>query len=106
MQKFTAKIVNMMKAEKLFQTQGGPIIMAQVLKKETQFFYLDIQSKPLFSFFNEFYHDRLRMSLVQSNGKSVLLVNLTPNGLHKWQSDSGPVSRGLCVSKMMHLTLW
>ncbi|MBA0547684.1 hypothetical protein Golob_018831, partial [Gossypium lobatum] len=28
MQKFTAKIVNMMKAEKLFQTQGGPIIMA------------------------------------------------------------------------------
>ncbi|KAK8535407.1 hypothetical protein V6N13_081542 [Hibiscus sabdariffa] len=30
MQKFTAKIVNMMKAEKLFQTQGGPIIMAQI----------------------------------------------------------------------------
>ncbi|GMI94881.1 beta-galactosidase 12 [Hibiscus trionum] len=30
MQKFTAKIVSMMKAEKLFQTQGGPIIMAQI----------------------------------------------------------------------------
>lgn len=32
MQKFTEKIVSMMKAEKLFQTQGGPIIMSQVRK--------------------------------------------------------------------------
>lgn len=32
MQKFTQKIVSMMKAEKLFQTQGGPIIMSQVTK--------------------------------------------------------------------------
>lgn len=30
MKKFTEKIVWMMKAEKLFQTQGGPIILAQV----------------------------------------------------------------------------
>ncbi|NP_001289260.1 beta-galactosidase precursor [Pyrus x bretschneideri] len=30
MQKFTEKIVNMMKAEKLFQTQGGPIILSQI----------------------------------------------------------------------------
>ncbi|CAJ1941689.1 unnamed protein product [Sphenostylis stenocarpa] len=30
MQKFTEKIVSMMKAEKLFQTQGGPIIMSQI----------------------------------------------------------------------------
>lgn len=30
MQKFTIKIVDMMKAEKLFQTQGGPIILSQV----------------------------------------------------------------------------
>ncbi|XP_058729345.1 beta-galactosidase-like [Vicia villosa] len=30
MQKFTTKIVNMMKAEKLFQTQGGPIILSQI----------------------------------------------------------------------------
>ncbi|KAE8712547.1 Beta-galactosidase [Hibiscus syriacus] len=30
MQKFTTKIVNMMKAERLFQTQGGPIIMSQI----------------------------------------------------------------------------
>lgn len=29
MQKFTIKIVDMMKAEKLFQTQGGPIILSQ-----------------------------------------------------------------------------
>lgn len=30
MQKFTEKIVSMMKAEKLFQTQGGPIILSQI----------------------------------------------------------------------------
>ncbi|KAE9608114.1 hypothetical protein Lal_00003639 [Lupinus albus] len=30
MQKFTEKIVNMLKAEKLFQTQGGPIILSQI----------------------------------------------------------------------------
>uniref|UniRef100_A0A5B7A327 Beta-galactosidase n=2 Tax=Davidia involucrata TaxID=16924 RepID=A0A5B7A327_DAVIN len=30
MQKFTEKIVNMMKSEKLFETQGGPIIMSQI----------------------------------------------------------------------------
>lgn len=32
MQKFTEKIVSMMKAEKLFETQGGPIILSQVKK--------------------------------------------------------------------------
>jgi len=30
MQKFTEKIVDMMKAERLFESQGGPIIMSQV----------------------------------------------------------------------------
>ncbi|KAL2327179.1 hypothetical protein Fmac_020606 [Flemingia macrophylla] len=30
MQKFTAKIVSLMKEEKLFQSQGGPIIMSQI----------------------------------------------------------------------------
>ncbi|XP_010545349.1 PREDICTED: beta-galactosidase 12-like isoform X2 [Tarenaya hassleriana] len=30
MQKFTQKIVGMMKAEKLFETQGGPIILSQI----------------------------------------------------------------------------
>ncbi|GMH04075.1 hypothetical protein Nepgr_005914 [Nepenthes gracilis] len=30
MQGFTAKIVNMMKSERLFQSQGGPIIMSQI----------------------------------------------------------------------------
>ncbi|OMO91660.1 hypothetical protein COLO4_18204 [Corchorus olitorius] len=34
MQKFTEKIVSMMKAEKLFETQGGPIIMSQVIENE------------------------------------------------------------------------
>ncbi|XP_048133870.1 beta-galactosidase-like [Rhodamnia argentea] len=30
MQRFTYKIVNLMKAERLFQTQGGPIILSQI----------------------------------------------------------------------------
>lgn len=30
MEKFTQKIVQMMKEEKLFQSQGGPIILSQV----------------------------------------------------------------------------
>jgi len=30
MQKFIEKIVDMMKAERLFESQGGPIIMSQV----------------------------------------------------------------------------
>lgn len=32
MQKFTTKIVNMMKAERLYESQGGPIILSQVFK--------------------------------------------------------------------------
>lgn len=30
MQKWVTKIVDMLKAEKLFETQGGPIILSQV----------------------------------------------------------------------------
>ena len=30
MEKFTKKIVDMMKAERLFESQGGPIILSQV----------------------------------------------------------------------------
>lgn len=37
MQKFTTKIVNMMKAERLYESQGGPIILSQVLKSPTPF---------------------------------------------------------------------
>ena len=33
MRKFTQKIVQMMKEEKLFQSQGGPIILSQVAYK-------------------------------------------------------------------------
>ena len=32
MQKFTKKIVDMMKAERLYESQGGPIILSQVIK--------------------------------------------------------------------------
>lgn len=43
MQKFTTKIVNMMKAERLYQTQGGPIILSQVVQvlcSTSQFFFV------------------------------------------------------------------
>jgi len=30
MKGFTEKIVNLMKSEKMFETQGGPIILSQV----------------------------------------------------------------------------
>lgn len=42
MQKFTTKIVNMMKAEKLYQTQGGPIILSQVVKMLSFLYFLFI----------------------------------------------------------------
>jgi hypothetical protein len=40
MQRFTQKIVQMMKDENLFESQGGPIILAQVL-------FLEINSRIL-----------------------------------------------------------
>ena len=40
MEKFTRHIVNMMKAEKLYETQGGPIILSQVVKKHTHFMFV------------------------------------------------------------------
>jgi hypothetical protein len=41
MQKFTTKIVDMMKAEKLFQTQGGPIILSQARKCNLNIIYFN-----------------------------------------------------------------
>ena len=38
MQNFTTKVVNMMKTEKLFQTQGGPIILSQARKCDLNIF--------------------------------------------------------------------
>lgn len=42
MQKFTTKIVEMMKYEKLFESQGGPIILSQVTFLFLVFIYLFI----------------------------------------------------------------
>ena len=39
MQRFTTKIVNLMKAERLFETQGGPIILSQVWKRLKKLFF-------------------------------------------------------------------
>lgn len=37
MQRFTTKIVNMMKAERLFESHGGPIILSQVSNATSSF---------------------------------------------------------------------
>lgn len=52
MQKFTTKIVDMMKAEKLYETQGGPIILSQVVK-ETSVSFVIIFSTNLANLFDE-----------------------------------------------------
>lgn len=39
MQGFTEKIVGMMKSEKLFESQGGPIILSQVLISSFHFLF-------------------------------------------------------------------
>lgn len=40
MQRFTQKIVQMMKNEKLFESQGGPIIISQVWFLGSAFLFL------------------------------------------------------------------
>lgn len=51
MQRFTTKIVNMMKAERLFESHGGPIILSQVANAISSFnFPLEF-----FSYFTYFY---------------------------------------------------
>ena len=40
MQRFTTKIVNMMKAERLFESQGGPIILSQVRTLTSELFFV------------------------------------------------------------------
>lgn len=56
MQRFTTKIVNTMKQENLFASQGGPIIFSQVqLSKKTQLIYFFFFSPLKISiFFMEF----------------------------------------------------
>uniref|UniRef100_A0A9I9EGI5 Uncharacterized protein n=1 Tax=Cucumis melo TaxID=3656 RepID=A0A9I9EGI5_CUCME len=45
MQKFTMKIVSMMKGEKLYHGQGGPIILSQVQSLDGYFFPSSFRSK-------------------------------------------------------------
>lgn len=51
MKGFTEKIVNMMKAERLFESQGGPIIMSQVTRskqwKQWLWFSIDCQEETM-----------------------------------------------------------
>jgi len=46
MQRFTEKIVGLMKSEQLFESQGGPIILSQVNFLRLLFLYINLYFKP------------------------------------------------------------
>lgn len=85
MKQFLAKIVEMMKEEHLFASQGGPIILAQVL------FFHRLPTSPrnamsclgLLYLISYFLSDRLKMNMEMSKGHMELAENYMSNGLQK-----------------------
>lgn len=61
MEKFTKKIVDMMKAERLFESQGGPIIISQV---DYICSYPPAQSNHLFTFSCSFFNLKIVIALL------------------------------------------
>lgn len=61
MQRFLGKIVNLVKEEKLFASQGGPIILAQVVYYCTSEIHDLVDSCSL-------YCNRLKMNMAMLNG--------------------------------------
>jgi len=61
MERFTKKIVDMMKAERLFQSQGGPIILSQV---DDLCSYPFAQSIHLFIFSCSFFNLKIVIALL------------------------------------------
>lgn len=51
MEKFTTKIVDMMKSEALFESQGGPVILSQVCPVSSFFFDVGILTSPVQNIF-------------------------------------------------------
>lgn len=90
MKHFLAKIVEMMKEEHLFASQGGPIILAQVLFFFFSFFHR-LRTSPrnemsclgLLYLISYFSSDRLKMNLEMSKGHMELAENYMSNGLQK-----------------------
>lgn len=69
MQRFTSKIVSMMKQENLYASQGGPIILSQVINLRKKLKYFMVMKMILSCLMNVF-HGRLKMSMETFNGST------------------------------------
>ena len=65
MERFTKKIVDMMKSEKLYASQGGPIILSQV---KFFFFFLNNNYKRILKFDNLLPHFPVLLIYLFTNG--------------------------------------
>jgi hypothetical protein len=108
MQKFTTKIVHMMKSERLFEWQGGPIILSQVCVQSCNHDVLlicvdsilgiPLDQTHLWILVNIY---RLRMSLGPWSGIRVSLPRPTLHGQLTWPLRSTQVFHGSCAKRMM-----
>ena len=108
MQNFTTKIVNMMKSEGLYASQGGPIILSQV---RTQW-----ATPPMNLFLILFcchsfkkthqWSCRLRMNTRRWKHPFMRKDLFMLNGQQTWRLAFRLVCHGSCASKTMRLTLW
>ena len=101
MQKFTTKIVDMMKSEGLFEWQGGPIILSQVclqLIHSSSVLMPCFWMQPTFGFRCP---SRLRTSLGPWSGIRVNQPGPTRRGQLTWHLRWTQVFHGSCAKKMM-----
>lgn len=113
MKKFTNHIVEMMKDEKLFAPQGGPIILSQVYSMIvlirgyyfSNFFFFSYSLLKHCGYF-ESYCNRLKMSIAWFKQHSKKAEQSTSSGQRRWRSGSRPVFHGSCASKQMLLKKW
>ncbi|KAG6534969.1 hypothetical protein ZIOFF_008883 [Zingiber officinale] len=89
MENFITYIVNLMKREQLFASQGGHIILAQASSRYHPF------ASPIM----------LKMNMAFTKATMEMQGNNMRCGLPIWHSIKEPVYLGLCVSKMMPLIL-
>lgn len=80
MQRFTAKIVDVMKQEKLYASQGGPIILSQVKIWKVKQAWLIIEADLVLNLFD----GRLKMSMEMSRQLMVLQLKHMSIGQHQW----------------------
>lgn len=111
MRRFTAKIVDMMKQEKLYASQGGPIILSQVcfsqwwhwlhFKISTVTHLLFLVEELAYNYYFSFVYDRLKMNMAILIQLMVLRPKPTSNGQHPWLCHWILESLGSCVSNRM-----